>query len=383
MGDANGRRVLAYSQRRGFAAMADALTLDGTHGEGGGQILRTALSLSAILVRPFRIVNIRAYRPQPGLKPQHLAAVHAAATITGAAVAGDVIGSTELQFVPSHPPWPGRYLFDVVDAAQRGSAGSVTLILQTLIVPLAMAAGNSTVVVRGGTHVEWSPSFDFLTGAYLPALARMRLNVGAHLVRWGWYPVGCGEVVCDIRGAGAMPLHPLEALGRGALRAVRGRSTGTNVPAHVPQQMANRAQELLSSLGVPVAIEAAHVPSAGPGAGLFLLADFEALPASFSAYGRRGKPSEVVAEEAVAALLEHHRSGAAVESHLSDQLLLPLAFAAGPSTFTVAKASRHLMTNAWTIRQFGLAEVTLKQDAICRVTMRPQVAAFRAEMASA
>ena len=135
----------------------DILTLDGSHGEGGGQILRTALSLSAITARPFRLVNIRAGRRKPGLLPQHLSAVRAAAVIAGAAVSGDRLGSTELSFTPSRSPKSGSYVFDVAETAERGSTGSVTLILQTLLVPLTLADGPSTLVLRGGTHAEWSP----------------------------------------------------------------------------------------------------------------------------------------------------------------------------------------------------------------------------------
>jgi RNA 3'-terminal phosphate cyclase (ATP) len=353
------------------------LTLDGAHGEGGGQILRTALSLSAILVRPFRLVNIRAHRAQPGLKPQHLSAVRAAAVITGAAVSGDTLGSSEMEFVPSHAPRPGHYLFDVEEAAQRGSAGSVTLILQTLIVPLAMIAAKSTVVVRGGTHVEWSPPFDFLADAYLPMLDRIGFRVDARLVRWGWYPIGGGEVACEICGGGSESgspwPRPIEAIVPGPLRRITGQAIGANVPAHVPQRMANKAQALLSEIRVPIEIGVRNVVGAGSGTGLFLLADYEALPASFSGYGRRGKPAEVVAEEAVSALLDHHRSGAAVEPHLSDQLLLPLSFAAGPSSFTVARPTRHLMTNAWTIQQFGVAEVSTKETAPCQIDVHPRL----------
>jgi RNA 3'-terminal phosphate cyclase (ATP) len=135
----------------------EALTLDGSHGEGGGQILRTALSLSVVAVRPFRLVNIRARRRKPGLLPQHLSAVRAAAAISGAVVSGDRLGSTELDFAPGHLPEAGVYQFDVAQMSERGSAGSATLILQTLLVPLALAYEPSTLVVRGGTHVEWSP----------------------------------------------------------------------------------------------------------------------------------------------------------------------------------------------------------------------------------
>jgi RNA 3'-terminal phosphate cyclase (ATP) len=355
--------------------MGSTLILDGSHGEGGGQILRTALSLSAVLVRPFRLVNVRAQRRRPGLMPQHLSAVRAVAAITGAAVSGDVLDSLEIEFSPAHPPHPGHYLFDVVDAAQHGSAGSVTLILQTLIVPLAMAHGTSTVVVRGGTHVEWSPPFNFLADSYLPILRRIGVQADARLVRCGWYPVGGGEVFCDIAGGGsprgASPLKPMEAIVPGSLRGITGQAVGTNVPAHVPERMARRAEALLSGLGVPTEISVRNVAGPGSGTGLFLLADYDGMPASFSGYGRRGKPAEVVAEDAASALLDHHRSGAAVEPHLSDQLLLPLSFSAGPSSFTVAHPTRHLMTNAWTIEQFEVAEVITNEGAPCRIDVHP------------
>lgn len=309
--------------------------------------------------------------------PQHLSAVRATAVITAAAVSGDALGSTKIEFAPSHAPRPGHYLFDVEEAAQRGSAGSVALILQTLIVPLAMIAGKSTIVVRGGTHVEWSPPFDFLADAYLPMLDRIGFRVDAHLVRWGWYPIGGGEVVCKICGgssaSGSPWPRPIEAIVPGRLRRITGQAIGANVPAHVPQRMANRAQVLLSDLGVPIAIGVRNVVGAGSGTGLFLLADYETLPASFSGFGRRGKPAEVVAEDAVSALLDHHRSGAAVEPHLSDQLLLPLSFAAGPSSFMVARPTRHLMTNAWTIQQFGVAEVTTNETAPCQISVQPRL----------
>ena len=161
----------------------DVLTLDGSHGEGGGQILRTALSLSAITARPFCIVNIRASRRNPGLMPQHLAAVRAAAIISGATVSGDRLGSAELDFAPCHSPTPGSYVFDVAETAERGSAGSATLILHTLLVPLGLAEGASALVLRGGTHVEWSPPFDHVVNSYLPMLYRMGFRMTAELKR--------------------------------------------------------------------------------------------------------------------------------------------------------------------------------------------------------
>jgi RNA 3'-terminal phosphate cyclase (ATP) len=360
--------------------MTSILTLDGAHGEGGGQILRTALSLSVITGRAVRLFNVRAHRPNPGLRPQHLSAVRAAAAICDAAVGHDVLGSTELLFRPAHRPKAGEYAFDVADAAAHGSAGSVTLILQTLMVPLAAAPGESRIVVRGGTHVEWSPPFDHLACAYVPTLCRLGLVVEVDLKRWGWYPVGGGEVACEIAGRPhGFDGHtgwakPLSALSAGALTGIKGRAVAANLPAHIPQRMADRARSLLLDLNAPVEIEPLRVTAACPGAGIFLVAEYENLPAAFSAYGRQGKPSEAVAEEAVATLREHHASGAAVERYLADQILLPLAVASGPSEFTVSQPSNHLLTNAWAIGQFGIADISVESGPQCKVRVTPRSA---------
>jgi RNA 3'-terminal phosphate cyclase (ATP) len=353
----------------------DVLTLDGSQGEGGGQILRTALSLSAVTARPFRLVNIRAGRRNPGLLPQHLSAVRAAATISGAVISGDQLGATELSFRPTHSPQSGSYVFDVAETAERGSAGSVTLILQTLLVPLALAGAPSTLVLRGGTHVEWSPPFDDLVNSYFPILRRMGFRVDAELNRWGWYPIGQGEVVCKIASEqgqqGSARPQPIELLTRGFLRRIAGRAVAANLPAHISQRMADRARASLLNLDVPVDIQPQRVTSTCPGAGIFLVAEYDALAASFSAYGRLGKPAEAVADQAVTALREYHASDTAVELHLADQLLLPLALATGVSTFTTARSTGHLATNAWTIGQFGIADISIGEGTPCYVRIVP------------
>ncbi|MGE5772118.1 MAG: RNA 3'-terminal phosphate cyclase [Hyphomicrobiales bacterium] len=353
----------------------DVLTLDGSHGESSGQILRTALSLSIITARHIRLVNIRTGRPNPGLMAQHLSAVRAAAAISGAAISGDRLGSTDIIFEPSHSSKSGSYVFDVAEIAAQGSAGSTTLILQTLAIPLLLAAGSSTLVLRGGTHVEWSPPFDDLATSYFPLLRRIGYRVDAELTRWGWYPVGGGEVVCKIAGAEATgnrwQLTPIEAITPGPLQRIVGRAVAANLPAHIPQRMAERARTSLAEFGMPVNIEPQLVTAACPGAGIYFLAAYANLPASFSAHGRVGKPSEVVADQAVAAFREHHASGAAVELHLADQLLLPLAFAAAPSIFTSARPTRHLLTNAWAIEQFEVARISIGQERPCRIRVEP------------
>ena len=352
---------------------AAILTIDGSHGEGGGQILRTALTLSAMTGRPIRIVDIRARRRNPGLLPQHLSAVRAAAAITDAILSGDQLGSNELIFAPTRRPQSGSYLFDVAEIAGHGSAGSSILILQTVLVPLALALAPSTIVVRGGTHLEWAPAYDDFVHAYLPALRRMGLSIDAELVSWGWYPAGGGEVRCSLAGIqGNWAPEPIEAVERGPLLRIAGRAVAANLPAHICQRMSDRARAALSDLGVPVQIEALRVKAVCPGAGVFLLAEYkDSLTASFSALGRQGKPSEEVAEEAAFALRAHHVSGAAVELHLADQILVPLSVAAGPSHFTTAQPTAHLATNAWTIEQFGIARIVIEQNGLTHVRVEP------------
>jgi RNA 3'-terminal phosphate cyclase (ATP) len=165
---------------------------------------------------------------------------------------------------------------------------------------------------------------------------------------------------------------PVDAVERGPLLRLTGRAVAANLPSHIAQRMSDRATAMLGNLGVPVQIEAVRVKAVCPGAGIFLWAEYEnGLAASFSAHGRQGKPSEVVAEEAVAALREHHASAATVEVHLADQLLVPLALAAGPSQFTMVRPTAHLATNAWTIEQFGIAKITIEQKVLTHVRVEP------------
>jgi RNA 3'-terminal phosphate cyclase (ATP) len=340
--------------------MPDKLVIDGSYGEGGGQILRTALALAAVTGRAIRIEKIRAGRKSPGLAAQHLTGVRAAAAICNARLAGDELGSQTLTFAPGSLPQAGDYVFDVAEARAGGSAGATTLVLQTILLPLALVAGDSTVTLRGGTHVAWSPPFDYVHDVWLPALARMGLSATLELVSWGWYPLGQGEIWGTIQGLGTgLKPSPLTLVERGALRRVRGRAVAANLPSHIPQRMADRARSLLVEAGVDARIEPLRVRAACAGAGIFLAAEYDHVRAGFNALGARGKPSEAVAEEAVATLLAHRDSGAALDQHLADQLILPLALAGGESRFSVEQVTRHLITNAWVVEQFGLARVSI------------------------
>ncbi len=355
--------------------MTAPIVIDGSHGEGGGQIVRTSLALSAITGLAVRLEKIRAGRRKPGLAAQHLTGARAVARVCGARLEGDALGSQTLSFTPGGPPRAGNYSFDVAAHRRGGSAGATSLVLQTVLLPLALAPGDSTVTIRGGTHVAWSPPFDYLRDVWLPALESMSVQAELELGRWGWYPQGQGEIRARIRGLGHSRLRPLELRDRGELRRISGRSVASRLPDHIPRRMVDHATALLDAEGMWSRLEPMIARAACPGTGLFLTASYVRARAGFSALGRRGIPAEEVAAGAVAALRDHHRSGAAVDQHLADQLIVPACLAEGPSTFTVSRITAHLVTNAWTVEQLGLAEVTIEESddgTVGVVTVVPQ-----------
>lgn len=327
------------------------LVIDGSQGEGGGQILRTALTLAVLTQRPTRVENIRARRSQPGLRPQHLTAVRAAAAICEGELEGDELGSRTVLLVPTGSARAGEYVFDVAEAAEGGSAGSVALILQTLLLPLALAGGESSLTVNGGTHVAWAPSGSYLQHVFLPTLDRMGVRADAELVSWGFYPSGGGTVQVHLPGRGGPP-RPVDLSTRGALRRVWGIAAVTNLPSHIPQRMANRAANVLSEESLEARVEARRLSGAGPGAGIFLFVEYEGVMAGFSAYGRKGLPAERVAEAACGELLRHHQSGAPVDPHLADQLVVPMAVSEGESRLITSEITPHLLTNVWVVGRF-------------------------------
>lgn len=345
------------------------LKIDGSYGEGGGQVLRTSLALSVILGRPIEIVNIRAGRSKPGLRPQHLAGVRALARISSAEVQGDQMGSTSLSFAPGEVQ-SGRYAFDV--AEETRSAGAITLLFQSLALPLACGSGFSEITLKGGTHVAWSPPFHYLTDVLLPILSHLGYRAELELRSWGWYPRGGGEVNLrvepldnrdSIRKSPGRPLPPekekiegsLKSLNldkRGELKAIRGISAASNLPSHVVERQARRVIERLHQQGLSVELERLQPPSPGPGSLVFLVAVSEQGIGGFSSLGARGKSAETVADEAVDALLTYLETGCAIEEHLADQLILFLALARSNSSFTTSRISRHLLANLWVVQQF-------------------------------
>lgn len=331
-----------------MSRMMDALRIDGAQGEGGGQVLRTSLSLAILLRRPVHVERIRAGRARPGLMRQHLAAVQAAQSISGADVEGAALGSTELRFVP-HALAHGSHHIDI------GSAGSVGLVLQTILPPLLRADGDSRIAISGGTHNMLAPSTSFLQRCFLPQLAAMGAEVTLEVERPGLFPSGGGRVVAHVR---PRPLRPLRIETRGARVAIGAEVLVAGIPGHVA------ARE--------IAVVAARFPhsaphnrvvdlgaATGPGNVLSLWAQHEHVAELVTAYGERGVPAERVAEQACGALQSHLAQPAPVGEHLADQLLLPL-WLAGGGAFATAHASGHLRTNAALIERLTGTPVRLE-----------------------
>ncbi len=323
-----------------------SVTIDGARGEGGGQIVRTSLALSVLLGTELTLFNIRAGRARPGLQPQHLAGVRAAAAISQAEVDGAAVGSTGIRFIPRGLT-PGEFLFDV--AEERGSAGSVSLVFQTVVLPLAFAGAPSTLDLRGGTHVPMSPTANFVSEVFLRVLKPAGLDARLDLIRAGYYPPGGGQLAAAIQPTAG--LEPLDLTRRGTVQRLTALVRTSNLPGQVSQRMVTRLEKRLNVRKLHV--DAGEVPALSPNAWCLLIAEYkEGAVAGFSGVGALRKPAEKVVDEAVDAYEAFVRSGAGVDLHLADQLLLPLALAGGRSRFTTEEVTQHLLTNADVIRQF-------------------------------
>lgn len=323
--------------------MAELLTIDGAQGEGGGQILRSSVALALVLGRPVRIERVRAGRRRPGLLRQHLTAVRAAAEIgEGSALEGAELGSTTVVFRPGVARG-GEHRFAV------GSAGSATLVLQTILPPLLLTPEPSSLVLEGGTHNPMAPPFEHLARAFLPLLARMGARVVAVLERHGFYPAGGGRLRVQVEPAAGGRLAPLELLERGGLRGARARAVVANLPRHIAERELGRVRK---TLGVAdAALELAEVESAGPGNVLSLELESDRLTEVVTGFGEKGVRAERVADLAIREAQRYLRSPAPVGEHLADQLLLPLALAGG-GAFRTLRPSSHLRTNVAVVRAF-------------------------------
>lgn len=325
------------------------LRLDGSVGEGGGQLLRSALTLSAATGRPFRMEGVRAGRQPPGLRRQHVAAARAAAEISGARLEGDAPGSTRVAFRPSSLRG-GRFAFDV------GGAGSAVLVLQTVLPALVLADRPSDVTVRGGTHNPFAPPFEFLQRAYLPAVRRMGVEASAALDRRGFFPAGGGLVRCRVRPGELVPLSVHE---RGEEVRRRARAVVAGLPRHIADRELSVARAALDLDERDVEL-VEDAEADGPGNALIVEVECEEVTEVFAGFGRRGVPAESVATETCREALRYIESGTPVGTHLADQLLVPMGLAGGGS-FTTREPTSHTETNAIVIRRFLQVDVDMRE----------------------
>jgi RNA 3'-phosphate cyclase len=326
------------------------ITIDGSHGEGGGQLVRMSCALSALTGRPVRLNNVRARRAPPGLAPQHLAAVQAVAQLCNAETEGLALRTREFTFHPG-PIRGGDYRFDV------GTAGSITLVLQAVL-PVALAApAASCLHIIGGTDVKAAPPFDYFRYVFLPLLQRLGLDIRATLVRRGYYPRGGGEVEVRVQPGRPAPLA-LDA--PGALQELAGIAHVANLPAHIVERMQHTATRILSEHG-NARIQTqllGHAEAIGAGGAIVLWARMADTLLGGSEVAQRGRPAERIAEHAAYALREELRAGVTLDLHAADQLLIYLALAGKPAHFTARAYGSHAQTTGWLIEQFLPVRVT-------------------------
>jgi RNA 3'-terminal phosphate cyclase (ATP) len=330
------------------------LELDGSFGEGGGQILRTSLALSLLTGKSFHLRNIRAGRPKPGLQPQHLMSVRAAATVGRAQVVGAALHSTALVFEPGAVT-AGNYRFAI------GTAGATGLVLHTLYLPLALRGGAaSTLILEGGTHVSTSPCFHFLDMTWRAYMRLLGLELHLDMRRPGFYPRGGGRV--EVRIEPCPRLRGVHILERGEVSSASGFSAVAGLPEEIAKRQARRAFNRLKQAGLKVDLREESWAD-GPGTVLAVVLDSQPVPTLFFGLGARGKRAERVADEAVEQALAYlNASPAVVDAHSADQLALPLALAEGPSAYRVAEVTRHLETNIAVIRRFVDREIVCEGE---------------------
>jgi RNA 3'-terminal phosphate cyclase (ATP) len=362
------------------------IEIDGSYGEGGGQILRTALSLSCLFKKPFRIFNIRKGRKKPGLMPQHLTCVRAAQLLSNAEVKGDQTGSTKLLFLPGEVKG-GDFFFDI------GTAGSTSLVLQALIPALVFSRGveipfkdsmenenppqspfakgglrgitgkvgdggllkqKSTITLKGGTHVHFSPCFHYLAGVFANFLKKIGIEIRLTIESYGFYPKGGGKVRAEIFPA--KHVKPLNIMERGNILRLSSYSGVGNLPLSIAERqrsaMLEKIYSQIKDLKCQVDIELLNVTTPGQGTFIFLKSESENSIAGFTSLGERGKRAEAVGEDAAMEFLQYYSTDAALDPHISDQIVLYLSICKEESVFTTSCITQHLMTNLWVIGLF-------------------------------
>ena len=325
------------------------IEIDGSYGEGGGQILRTAISLSALTLKPIRITNVRANRPQPGLKKQHLGGIELTAMLVDASVQGLQVGSTEVVFQPRERRG-GDFSLDV------GTAGSISLLLQAALLPAVLAPEPVVFRLHGGTDVKWSPPIDYLRDVFAKMMTRLGPSIEIRQVRRGHYPRGGGEVLCQV--SPVRSLDSVELIEFGELREVSGVSHCVRLPAHIAQRQAVSAGDVIrEKLGIEASIQIESYPKDNdphhsPGSGIVIWATSErGAVLGADSLGEKGKSAEEVGSEAAWSLVKEISTGKAIDSHLCDMLVPYLAVARGVSEVGVTEITSHLVTNIWVLER--------------------------------
>ncbi|MCA1816702.1 MAG: RNA 3'-terminal phosphate cyclase [Acidobacteria bacterium] len=326
------------------------ILIDGSFGEGGGQIIRTSLALSLVTGKAFRVERVRARRDPPGLKRQHLTAVNAAAAVGRAKVEGAGVGSQYFSFEPKDVV-AGDYDFSI------GTAGSTTLVLQTILPPLVIARGASLVTLEGGTHNVHAPPFDFLAKTFLPLVRRTGPKVEIDLIRYGFYPPGGGKLTVLIEPTGER--KRLDITRRGEISRKLARALCVKLPPSVGERALSVVRERLGWDGEELRVETT-ANAVSPGFVLTLEMESGGLTELFTGVGERGVRAEDVAERAVAEVENYLASGAPVGEHLADQLLIPMALAGGGS-YVTGEPSLHTTTNVEIIKKFLDVEITTER----------------------
>ncbi len=328
------------------------IVIDGKQGEGGGQLLRTSLSLSAITGKPFRMFDIRAKRRNPGLQRQHLQCVLAAKHVSDGECIGAELNSRELEFHPGQVK-SGNFKFDIK------SAGSTTLVLQTLLPILFQADSVSEISIRGGTHNPMAPPYEFIRDSFLPAIGLCGFRAEVELVAHGFYPNGGGEIVATIQAAEKQQLQSIVLIERGDIRSIEPKVIISNLPLHIAERERDVIVEMLGCSMDDVELV---MPSgaSGPGNAVIITARFDDRAAVFSSFGEKGKKAEIVAREACKAYAEWRSSGAAVCPHLADQLLVYAAIGVG-GRYTTSEITNHFETNADVIRHFIDVDISFEK----------------------
>lgn len=325
--------------------------IDGSRGEGGGQILRSSLTLAVLTGQSVQFTGIRANRPKPGLMRQHLACAQAVAQISNGSLQNAELNATEMTFIPGKIRG-GDFRFTV------GSAGSVTLIAQTVLPCLIHAGTMSTVVIEGGTHVPFAPTFDFFDLVYLPMLRRLGADVTATLERCGFYPAGGGRITLTVRPTAES--HRLELVERGDLQAAELTAGGSHINPKICEDELNICLRALQ-LSLPVTSRSLTVDSPGPGNVLQLLLRSQNTTELLSICGEMRLSRQAVGEKLAKAANEYQALGVPVWRYLADQLLLPLAVTQG-GVFLTCPPSEHTRTNSEVIRRFTDVKIIIQQQ---------------------